>query len=68
LLDQALSDLARLDERQGTIVEMSYFGGLTETEVAGTLSVSRSTVARELRSAKAWLHRRMTTGRPQESM
>jgi RNA polymerase sigma factor (TIGR02999 family) len=66
LLDQALAELARLDQRQGTIVEMCYFGGLTEEEIARTLSVSRSTVARELRSAKAWLFRRMTS-RPQES-
>jgi len=67
MLDQALSELARLDQRQASIVELCYFGGLTEDEAAGALSVSRSTVARELRSAKAWLHRRMTTGRPQET-
>ncbi len=67
MLDEALSELADLDQRQGNIVELCYFGGLTEAEVAGSLSVSRSTVARELRSAKAWLYRRMTSGRPQES-
>jgi RNA polymerase sigma factor (TIGR02999 family) len=67
MLDQALSELARLDQRQASIVEQCYFGGLTEEEVARGISVSRSTVARELRSAKAWLHRRMTTGRSQES-
>ena len=66
LLDQALSELADLDQRQERIVELCYFGGLTEVEVAGALSVSRSTVARELRSAKAWLNRRMRPG-PQES-
>jgi RNA polymerase sigma factor (TIGR02999 family) len=65
MLDEALSELAHLDDRQGSIIEMCYFGGLTEAEVAGALSVSRSTVARELRSAKAWLYRRMTSGRPQ---
>jgi RNA polymerase sigma factor (TIGR02999 family) len=63
LLDQALTELARLDERQGLIVELRYFGGLTETESAAALSISRSTVARELRSAKAWLYRRMTASR-----
>jgi RNA polymerase sigma factor (TIGR02999 family) len=68
LLDQALSELAHLDERQGSIVELCYFGGLTETETAAAMSISRSTVARELRSAKAWLHRRMTSGRARESM
>jgi RNA polymerase sigma factor (TIGR02999 family) len=62
ILDEALSELADLDDRQGSIIEMCYFGGLTEVEVAGALSVSRSTVARELRSAKAWLYRRMTSG------
>jgi RNA polymerase sigma factor (TIGR02999 family) len=67
MLDQALSELARLDQRQGSMVELCYFGGLTEDEVAGAMSVSRSTVARELRSAKAWLYRRMTAGRPQVS-
>jgi RNA polymerase sigma factor (TIGR02999 family) len=66
LLDQALSELTSLDARQGNIVELCYFGGLTETEVADAMSISRSTVARELRSAKAWLYRRMTTGRSQE--
>jgi RNA polymerase sigma-70 factor (ECF subfamily) len=67
MLDQALSELAHLDQRQERIVELCYFGGLTEEEVAGAISVSRSTVARELRSAKAWLYRRMTSGRLQES-
>ena len=67
MLDQALSELAHLDQRQSSIVELCYFGGLTEEEVAGALSVSRSTVAREMRSAKAWLYRRMTSGRPQAS-
>jgi RNA polymerase sigma factor (TIGR02999 family) len=67
MLDEALSELAHLDDRQGSVIEMCYFGGLTEAEVAAALSVSRSTVARELRSAKAWLYRRMTSGRSQES-
>jgi RNA polymerase sigma factor (TIGR02999 family) len=67
MLDQALSALALLDPRQEQIVELCYFGGLTEVEVAGALSVSRSTVARELRSGRAWLYRRMTSGEPQGS-
>jgi RNA polymerase sigma factor (TIGR02999 family) len=67
MLDQALTALAQLDQRQSSIVELCYFGGLTEDEVAGAMSISRSTVARELRSAKAWLHRRMTFGRQQEA-
>jgi RNA polymerase sigma factor (TIGR02999 family) len=68
LLDEALTGLARLDARQSRIVELSFFGGLSEKEIAALISVSRSTVARELRSAKAWLYRRMTSGVRQESM
>jgi len=64
LLDQAVSELTALDPRQGRIVELRYFAGLSEHEVAVVLSLSRSTVAREWRSAKAWLYRRLTTGRP----
>src|SRR5687767_7064432 len=63
LLDQALSELADLDPRQASVLELVYFGGLSEVEAADAVSTSRSTVARELRSAKAWLYRRMTSGR-----
>jgi RNA polymerase sigma factor (TIGR02999 family) len=62
LLDQALDELGRLDARQLQIVEMRYFGGLSEDEVAAALSLSRSTVARNWRIARAWLSRRMTRG------
>lgn len=62
-LDQALDELARLDPRQGQIVELRYFGGLSEHEVAAVLSLSRATVSREWQLARVWLHRRMTTGR-----
>ena len=65
LLDLALNELNDLDPRQANVVELVYFGGLSETEVAEVISASRSTVSRELRSAKAWLYRRMTSGRPQ---
>jgi RNA polymerase sigma factor (TIGR02999 family) len=63
LIDQALDELTALDPRQGHIVELRYFGGLAEHEVAEVLSISRSTVAREWRIARAWLYRRMTNGR-----
>lgn len=62
-LDVALEELTRLDARQGQIVELRYFGGLSEQEVAAVLSLSRATVTREWQTAKAWLYRRMTTGR-----
>jgi RNA polymerase sigma-70 factor, ECF subfamily len=63
LLDQALDELAELDDRQARIVELRYFGGLSEPEVALALSISRSTVTREWQTARAWLYRRMTRGR-----
>jgi RNA polymerase sigma factor (TIGR02999 family) len=63
MLDDALRDLARLDPRQAEIVELKYFGGLSEAEVGAVLSVSRATVTREWQSARAWLYRRITKGR-----
>jgi len=62
LLVEALDELTVLDPRQGQIVELRYFGGLSETEVAETLSISRSTVTREWQTARAWMYRRMTRG------
>lgn len=61
-LDQALDELSRFDPRQGQIVELRYFGGLSEQDVAAVLSLSRATVTREWQTARAWLYRRMTTG------
>jgi RNA polymerase sigma factor (TIGR02999 family) len=63
MLDAALQDLARIDERQAHIVELKYFGGLSEEEIAALLSLSRATITREWQSARAWLYRRMTQGR-----
>jgi len=60
MLDQALERLSALDARQGTIVELRYFGGLSEQEVASVLGISRATVTREWQTARAWLYRRMT--------
>jgi RNA polymerase sigma factor (TIGR02999 family) len=66
LLDQALDELTAIDARQGQIVELRYFGGLSESEVAEALTISRSTVTREWQIARGWLYRRMTTGRVQD--
>ena len=63
MVDEALVELARIDPRQAQIVELRYFGGLSEREVAAVLSVSRATVTREWQTARAWLYRRLTTGR-----
>ena len=63
LLNDALQELARIDERQAHIVELKYFGGLSEEEVAAALSLSRATITREWQSARAWLYRRVTEER-----
>jgi RNA polymerase sigma factor (TIGR02999 family) len=58
-LDDALNGLAKLDEQQGRIVEMRFFGGLSTEEIAGALDISPSTVKRDWNVAKAWLTRHM---------
>jgi RNA polymerase sigma-70 factor (ECF subfamily) len=63
MLDSVLQELAVIDQRQAQIVEMKYFGGLSEEEVAAVLSLSRATITREWQSARAWLYRRLTLGR-----
>jgi RNA polymerase sigma factor (TIGR02999 family) len=60
LLDEALTRLATLDSVQARIVEMKFFAGLSNEEVAQVLSTSESTVKREWRSAKAWLATQLT--------
>jgi RNA polymerase sigma-70 factor (ECF subfamily) len=62
LLDQALTELTGRDARLGQVVELRYFGGLSEQEIAVVLSVSRATVTRDWHTARAWLYRRLTTG------
>jgi RNA polymerase sigma factor (TIGR02999 family) len=59
-LDEAMGQLAEIDERQARIVEMRYFGGLTLEEVAAALSLGRRTVDREWQTAKAWLRLRLS--------
>ena len=55
-LDEALSRLESIDERKSRIVEMMYFAGMTHDEAADVLEISRATVQREARLAKAWLY------------
>lgn len=59
-LDEALTKLATIDERQSEIVELHHFGGCTLDETARILEVSASTVKGEWRFAKAWLHRELS--------
>jgi len=55
-IDAALTRLAATEARQARIVELRFFTGLTEEEVAGVLGVSSRTVKREWAAAKAWLY------------
>lgn len=54
-LDKALENLKTLDERQSSIVELRFFGGLTVEETAEVLEISPATVKREWQTAKLWL-------------
>lgn len=61
-LDEALSRLASLNPRQSQVVELRYFGGLTDEEVAEVLKISPRTVRSDWRLSKAWLYRELRTG------
>jgi len=55
-IDEALERLTQLDPRQGKIVELRFFGGLTVEQTADLLNISPKTVKRDWSMAKAWLH------------
>jgi len=59
-LDEALQRLAAHDRRKSEIVQLLCFGGLTYDEAAAALKISPATIDREMRMAKAWLHRELT--------
>jgi RNA polymerase sigma-70 factor, ECF subfamily len=59
-LDDALKSLERIDARQGEIVELRFFGGLSIEETADVLKVSPGTVMRDWTFARAWLRNEMT--------
>jgi len=56
-----------MDPRKAHIVEMKFFGGLTNEEVAEVLKVTSRTVEREWRKAKAWLQRAISKVVPNEA-
>jgi RNA polymerase sigma-70 factor, ECF subfamily len=60
-VDDALAKLSALDSEQGRVVELRFFGGLTEGETAEVLDVSATTVHRKWLLAKAFLHRELST-------
>jgi RNA polymerase sigma-70 factor (ECF subfamily) len=61
-IDEALGALAEFDARKARVVELRFFGGMTEDETAEVLHVSRETVKRDWRLAKNWLLCELTNG------
>jgi len=61
-LDEALNRLSKLDPRQGQVVELRFFGGLSVEETAEFLNISPKTVKRDWAVAKAWLHGELRRG------
>ncbi|HWQ55087.1 MAG TPA: ECF-type sigma factor [Bryobacteraceae bacterium] len=55
-LDDALDALAAMDPRKAQVVEMRFFGGLEEKEIAEVLKISVDTVQRDWKAARAWLY------------
>lgn len=62
-LDEALRRLEKLDERKSNVVEMKYFGGMSVDETAEVLKISKITVMRDWKMAKAWLAREMNNAK-----
>jgi RNA polymerase sigma factor (TIGR02999 family) len=60
VLDKALEELSSMDARQGKVVEMKFFGGLSAAEISEVLGVSLATVERDWRTARIFLRREMT--------
>jgi RNA polymerase sigma factor (TIGR02999 family) len=59
-LDDALKSLSEIDERKSRIVELRFFGGLSNEETAEVLGIAAITVIREWNKAKAWLFRELS--------
>jgi len=66
-LDDALNRLTELAPRQGRVVELRYFGGLSLEETAEALKVSPETVTRDWRMARAWLLRELSEAHSDET-
>jgi RNA polymerase sigma factor (TIGR02999 family) len=58
-LNEALDDLAKIDPRRAKVVELKFFGGLNNEEIAEVLGVHSNTVLRDWNLARAWLRTRM---------
>jgi RNA polymerase sigma-70 factor (ECF subfamily) len=62
-LDEALKSLAEIDPRRSQVVELRFFGGLNNEEIAGVLNISENTVTRDWNMARAWLYQQLTGSR-----
>lgn len=62
ILSEVLDRLAEFDEQQASIVEMRFFGGMNNAEIAEALEISERTVGREWQSARLWLFRELNRG------
>jgi RNA polymerase sigma factor (TIGR02999 family) len=60
MLDEALNSLAKIDPRRSRVVELRYFGGLNNEEIAGVLKISENTVTRDWNMARAWLYQELS--------
>ncbi|MGB0716715.1 MAG: ECF-type sigma factor [Phycisphaerae bacterium] len=58
-LNEAIEDLTKLSERKAKLIELRFFGGLTEAEAATCLGISRSEATVQWRHARAWLQKRL---------
>jgi RNA polymerase sigma factor (TIGR02999 family) len=58
-LDDALTALAAVDERKARVIELRYFAGMDQGEIAAVVGVHVNTVARDLRLGEAWIHRHL---------
>jgi RNA polymerase sigma factor (TIGR02999 family) len=59
-LDEALGRLALVDERKSRVVEMRFFGGMSDEEIAEVLDVTTRTVLRDWKKARLWLYRELS--------
>jgi RNA polymerase sigma factor (TIGR02999 family) len=60
-LNDALDRLAEVDPRKARIVELHYFGGLEQTDIAAVMEISLSTVEKDLRLARAWFRQQLSS-------
>ena len=60
MLDEALANLARLDPRRSQVVELRYFAGLNNSEIASVLQISENTVMRDWNLGRAWLYQQLS--------